>query len=80
MKGFMNLFQQQHSKVNKPTKGLKSTIKSTAKVALLFTYENIILTGLNTLVDQKYHSTLGSLITEKEPKIQMSYCNHSQNI
>ena len=33
-----NVFQQQHSKVSKPTKRLKSTIKSTAKVALLFTY------------------------------------------
>ena len=33
-----NLFQQQHSKVIKPTKRLKSTIESTAKAASLFIY------------------------------------------
>ena len=33
-----NLFQQQHSKVIKPTKHLKSTMESTAKAALLFIY------------------------------------------
>ena len=33
-----NLFQQQHSKVIKPTKRLKSTIESTANAALLFIY------------------------------------------
>ena len=33
-----NLFQQQHSKLIKPTKHLKSTIESTAKAASLFIY------------------------------------------
>ena len=33
-----NLFQQQHLKVIKPTKRLKSTIESTAKAASLFIY------------------------------------------
>ena len=37
-----NLFQQQHSKVIKPTKCLKSTIESTVNAASLFIYENII--------------------------------------
>ena len=31
-----NLFQQQHSEVIKPTKRLKSTIKSTTKAVSLF--------------------------------------------
>ena len=35
-----NLFQQQHSKVIKPAKRLKSTIESTAKAALLFIYNH----------------------------------------
>ena len=33
-----NLFQQQHSKVIKPTKRLKSAIESTAKPISLFIY------------------------------------------
>ena len=33
-----DIFQQQYSKVIKPTKRLKSTIKSTVKVASLFIY------------------------------------------
>ena len=33
-----NLFQEQHSKVIKPTKRLKSTIESTAKATSLFIY------------------------------------------
>ena len=33
-----NLIQQQHSKVIKPTLRLKSTIKSSLTIALLFTY------------------------------------------
>ena len=33
-----NLFQQQHSKVIKPTKRLKSTIERTVKAASLFIY------------------------------------------
>ena len=38
-----NLFQQQHSKVIKPAKRLKYTIKSTAKETLLFTYRLLYL-------------------------------------
>ena len=55
-----NLFQKQDSKVIKPTKRLKSTIESTAKAASLFIYSNAISATFNTLVNQKYHSTLGS--------------------
>ena len=33
-----NLFEEQHLKVNKPTKRLKSTTESTVKAASLFIY------------------------------------------
>ena len=65
-----NLFQQQHSKVIKPTKCLKSTIESTAKAAISATF--------NTLVNQKHYSTLGSIATEKMSKIPMQF--HLANI
>ena len=68
-----NLFQQQHSKVIKPTKRLKSTIESTAKAASLFIYQNAISAILNTLVNQKHHSTLSSITTEMMSKIPMQF-------
>lgn len=39
-----NLFQQNHSKVIKPTKLLKSSIKSTVKTVSLFTYSALKMT------------------------------------
>ena len=66
-----NLFQQQHSKVIKPTKHLKSTIESTANAASLFIYQNAISATFNTLINQKHHSTLHSITTEKMSKILM---------
>ena len=68
-----NLFQQQHSKVIKSTKRLKSTIESTAKAASLFIYWNAISATFNTLVNQKHHSTLGSITAEKMSKIPMQF-------
>ena len=56
-----NLFQQKHSKVIKPTELLKSSIKSTVKPASLFTYKNAISATFNMLVNQKHHSTFGSI-------------------
>ena len=49
-----NLFQQQHSKVIKPTKRLKSTIESNGKAASLFIYKNSISATFNSLVNQKH--------------------------
>ena len=68
-----NLFQQQHSKVITPTKHLKSTIESTAKAASLFIYYNAISATFNTLVNQKYHSTLGSINTETMSEVTTQY-------
>ena len=69
-----NLFQQQHSKVIKPTKHLKYTIfESTAKAASLFLHENAVSATFNTLVNQKHHSTLGATTAEKMSKIPMQY-------
>ena len=68
-----NLFQQQHSKVIKPTKRIKSTIESTTKAASLFIYKNTISATFNMLVNQEHHSTLGSITTEKMSKIPMQF-------
>ena len=67
-----NLFQQ-HSKTIKPTKRLKSTIESTAKAASLFINWNVISATFNTSVNQKHHSTLGSITTKKISKTPMQY-------
>ena len=61
-----NLFHQQHSKVIKPTKRLKSTILECYAIS-----QNTISVTLNALVNQKYHSTLGSITTEKMSKTPM---------
>ena len=68
-----NLLQQQHSRVINQAKCLKSTIKSTVQAALLFTYFNAISATFNTLINQKHHSTIGSITTERMSKIPMQY-------
>ena len=68
-----NLLQQQHSRVINQAKCLKSTIKSTVKAASLFTYFNAISATFNTLINQKHHSTIGSITTERMSKIPMQY-------
>ena len=67
-----NSYQLQHSKVIKPIKCLAfTTVRSTSKAALLFTYQNDISTKFNMLVNQKHHPILGSITIEKIPKILM---------
>ena len=58
-----NFFLKQHSKVIKPTKRLKSTIKSTVKAAAT----------VHTLVFQKHQLTLGSIAAKEISKILMQY-------
>ena len=64
-----NLFQQQLSKVIKPTKHLKSAMRSTTKAASLFILECYIY-KINTLLNQIHHSTL---TTEKISNIPLQY-------
>ena len=67
------LILQQHWKVIKPIKRLKITRESTAKAASLFIHENAISATFSTLQNQKHHSTLGSISTEKMWKIPMQF-------
>ena len=67
------LFLQQHSKVVKPTKRLKSTIEPTVKAASLLIYWNALFVIFNTLVNQKHHSAIGSITIEKMLKTPMPY-------
>ena len=55
-----NLFPQQHSKVIKSTKGLKSITESTVKAASLFNYNTLLF-------------VTSSITTEKMSKIPMQY-------
>ena len=52
-----NLFPQQHSKVIKTKKRLKSIIESTVKAASLLIYCNALFITFNMLVNQEHHST-----------------------
>ena len=64
-----NLFQQKHPKVIKPTKRLKTSIKSTIKPVSLLTYYTTISATFNTMINQKHHAILHSITTEKMSKI-----------
>ena len=49
------LFPQQHSKIIKAIKHLKSALESTIEAAWLFIYYNALFVTFNTLVNQKHH-------------------------
>ena len=60
-------------KNNQTNKTFKIYHRVNWKTASLITYQNTISATFNTLVNQKHHSILGSITTEKMSKLPMQF-------
>ena len=67
------LFSTTTFKNNQTNKTFKIYHRVNWKTASLITYQNTISATFNTLVNQKHHSTLGSITTEKMSKLPMQF-------